>query len=404
MLIDNSISEVFQRDKKVFIPDFGALIYSEFNDAIDINELLNFDDGKIVAEIQRQESVTEEQAAKKLHEFVENLKTSIEKKGTYFIGGIGYINKGEDGALTAATSISEPVFLDEDAIDLVDAEEVQITEETQNVDDSISEIKNEPDEQIDSLAETSIEQETDSNVGAIISEEELLTTNEQEIEKTLESDAISEESEILEGEVDQEESIEPDYSYRAEEEDSHQVNEDGYESTQKRKNPILIALAAILVVAVIAVPVYLIVFKADSQDNKAISTSALTAGEVQSKIEPVQRRNEEIVEENEPISNTDKVSVESPDKMNFESDLPHGANEGDLKIYSLILGSFKVESNADNFERQLNGKRIEVNKFRRNGSFYFVGIEQIPGKPNAVQLLAKLRNEEEPTAWIIRTL
>ena len=53
-MIDQSINEVFQRDKKVFIPDFGAIIYSEITDSIDFNNLLTFDDGKVIAEIQIQ--------------------------------------------------------------------------------------------------------------------------------------------------------------------------------------------------------------------------------------------------------------------------------------------------------------------------------------------------------------
>ena len=55
-MIDRCIFEVYNRDKKVFIPDFGAIIYSEYNDQIDFNDLLTFDDGKVVEEIQKPEA------------------------------------------------------------------------------------------------------------------------------------------------------------------------------------------------------------------------------------------------------------------------------------------------------------------------------------------------------------
>lgn len=402
MMIDNSISKIYHQDKRVFIPEFGAIIYSESNDDIDFNPHLNFDDGKIISEIQKQESISEDEAKKSLEEYIERLKANLEKKGTYLIGGIGYINKGENGALTVAASISEPVFLDEDASDSVDSEKVLITKKTQNIDDSIPAGENKPDEQNDSNTENSVVQETDSKEEAIILEEKLLAVNEQESEETLESDIISEESEIQDHELDKEESIEPDYTYRAEDEESLKVFEERHESSHKRRSPILVALTAILVLATIVLTVYWFVFEADSKEIKASSASTVSAREVESNIESDQEKSEMTTEENESISTGENESFNSLNKVTSESSLY--AKEDNQKVYSLILGSFKIENNADHFKQYLGEKGLKVSKFHRNNSFYFVGIEQIKGKPNAVKLLTELREEEEPTAWIIKKL
>ena len=398
MLIDNSISEVFKRDKKVFIPDFGALIYSDFNDGIDVNELLNFDDGKIVEEIQKQESVSEEEAKSKLEEYVENLKSNLDEKGTYFIGGVGYINKGEDGELTVATSIAEPVFENEDEAIADEANEELVEEEIQNSEDAAPEMEeDQPDEPVEQNLEGSAEQVTNTEEEAN-SEEVTLATEEHEFGEDLDQEGFNEEAEDIEDDEIQEESIEPDYSYEAENDGTFAVNEEEQEPANKRRSPLLIALAAILLLAIIAVPLYLFVFKADSSESKVVSASVLPVTTEEVKTEPIQEEKDFTANEEETIASTQsEVSQAAMDSNHAITSDASGE-----KIYSLILGSFKVENNADNFEQHLNGKGIEANKFRRSGSFYFVGIEQIPGKPNAVALLSKLREEEEPTAWIIR--
>ena len=61
-MIDQAINEVFQREKKVFVPDFGAFIYSEGTETIDFNAHLNFDDGKVISEIQEEKNQESEPA------------------------------------------------------------------------------------------------------------------------------------------------------------------------------------------------------------------------------------------------------------------------------------------------------------------------------------------------------
>lgn len=399
MMLDNAISEVYKQDKKVFIPEFGAIIYSGFDDSIDFNPHLNFDDGKIISEIQKQESVSKEEAKKSLETYVEELKANLESKGTHLIGGIGYINKGEDGTLTIATSISKPVFVDEEVVDSAGTEETENEEESQNSDDVVLEEEDKlTDEPIDQNAESTIGLEETSEVEEIISEEELSDESHQELNEELIEEENFDVLETIEEEENPEESIEPDYTYQAEDDDTFQVFDEEYEPTTKRRSPILMAVLAIILLAIIAVPLYFFVVKADPTESKVSSTTVGAAEKELMKTEPVSEVNEPTIVENEPVSRTQNASDQvSPDANN-----PISTNEGAEKVYSLILGSFKVENNADNFEQHLDEKGIEVNKFRRNGSFYFVGIEQIPGKTNAMDLLTKLREEEEPTAWIIR--
>jgi hypothetical protein len=79
-MIDQAINEVYKRDQKVFIPDFGAIFYSEASDSIDFNELLTFDDGKLIAEIQKQEYLSEEDARRALEEYLVSVKSTLDLK------------------------------------------------------------------------------------------------------------------------------------------------------------------------------------------------------------------------------------------------------------------------------------------------------------------------------------
>lgn len=413
MMIDNAISEVYKQDKKVFIPEFGAIIYSEFNDSIDFNELLNFDDGKIIAAIQKQEQLDEEASRNALEEYVGQLQGNLEEKGTHFIGGIGYITKDEDGSLsisaqkpTTGSTITEENIVspieDKNETDAeADGNDEKDVNKEQEKDSSETTMEEETAIAIEEEAANTIEEEEPI-------EEELIAEMEDEAEEPI-AEELSETDENQEEQEDQEELIEPDYSYEANNDEyNHEYEEEPEnEPGEKSKKPILIAIGIIILLAVMAVPAYFFIIKTDQGENskkeKVITESPAKAE--QEKEEPDQ----EVVMEDkqESIESAEKEVNLTQSQETSTSQITSKTNDSEVKgdkTYSLILGSFKIETNANNFETHLNNKGIEVNKFRRTNSFYFVGIESIPGKLNAVELLDKMRSEEEPTAWIIRKL
>jgi hypothetical protein len=118
-----------------------------------------------------------------------------------------------------------------------------------------------------------------------------------------------------------------------------------------------------------------------------------------------------------PISNTEQNDGSTETASSFESGkeklkaLSNDAeatrftedsdfmDEDEQKTFSLILGSFKVERNADKFRQRLQSRGINVEKFRGLKGYYFVGIEKIEGKSNAVKRLEEFK-KNDPSAWI----
>ncbi len=121
-MIDHSIYEVFQRDKKVVIPDFGAILFSEVTDTIDFSDLLTFDDGKVIAEIQKQQNLPEEEARYALSEYVQRIINTLNQGMLHFFEGIGYLAKDPQGSFFIHKTKPSP--------DLVSEEKVQESEET----------------------------------------------------------------------------------------------------------------------------------------------------------------------------------------------------------------------------------------------------------------------------------
>ena len=105
-MIEQCISTVYKRDEWVIIPDFGAIIYSDYSDEADFNNLLNFDDGKVVAEIQKQQSITEDEARAALEAYVKEIQAKLDKGNPVFIQDIGSLEKSKDGSITIQKTAS----------------------------------------------------------------------------------------------------------------------------------------------------------------------------------------------------------------------------------------------------------------------------------------------------------
>ena len=71
------------------------------------------------------------------------------------------------------------------------------------------------------------------------------------------------------------------------------------------------------------------------------------------------------------------------------------------KTYQVILGSFKLESNADSYLEVLQSRGHKVTKFRGDNDFHFIGFDNIESKSKALAVLREMRNDHEPQAWIV---
>lgn len=363
-MINQCIHKVYQRDKKVFIPEFGAIIYSEFNDEVDFNELLTFDDGKVIEEIQKQQSITEEQARKALEKYVREVKATVEKGKSHNFEGIGYLSRDKQGALVmqkGPTNSDVSGKSPEASIPTTSEENIA---DPAKVDEKIEEVEKDEINHPDS---------------GDLFEEEATDSEFPRFENTpIFPDVDNDEDETVF-------SVEEEKQFGYEYEEELKIDESESSSGSGLKTAFLIIIPILL----IAAGAYYY-FNLDKSDT--------TLGE-SSKIQSV-----ESIPEKDVLESTEDAteSVDSEKTDNTPVRLTSSSSTSQIdedKTFCLIMGSFKVERNADKYQRRLKQKGLDSNKFKGRKNFYFVGIQSIKGKSNAVKQLDEIKSKV-PSAWI----
>ena len=384
-MIDQCIYEVYKRDKKVLIPDFGAFFYSESTNKVNFNDLLNFDDGKVVKEIQKQQFLSEEGARKALEQYVWDIKNILDQGKLLFFGGIGYLFKDDNGAFSIQKT--KP------------ATESKIIEEPS---ESVSTVENENPEQIN---DSDFLSENHKGIDLLEAEEELLNIHDssREIENHTYQESIltnKEESDYLQEEPELGNFMISDDKNRFKYEDDIKINY----NTPKKKSTFKKVMLVIIPLVLIATAVYYYFYNnaKDKAQSVQYKHKPLVDSQTMRFSEKNQSTEDNFAGRNTETTASDQQSNPSSPKSNIVVN-PQNTYElvsDENKTYSLILGSFKIERNADNYQHHLQSHGIEVIKFRGKSNFYFVGYQKIKGKSNAVKLLMEIK-EENPNAWII---
>jgi nucleoid DNA-binding protein len=360
-MIDQCISLVFQRDKKVFIPEFGAIIYSEFNDNVDFNELLTFDDGKVIEEVQKQQSISEEEARKALEKYVKKIKSTVEKGKSHHIAGIGHLTKDDQGSLMIQkekSSIDEskkpkksaPV-VSEEIVNEDKKEEIQVDEVNKDTEDQDLEFQD----------STDFTEEETAPEFPRFEKTPIFPVEENDNDETIFS--VEEEDKFV---------------Y----EDELEINETETERGRGLKIAFLIIIPIVLIAA--GVYYYLNYYKAEKVKDNTNQVESIPKNSV---LDSTEKTTE--VSKSKQSSNVSATTVSNAQTDQIDED----------KTFCLIMGSFKVESNADKYQRRLKQKGLNPNKFKGRKNFYFVGIESIKGKSNAVKQLTEIKSKV-PSAWI----
>lgn len=373
-MIDQYIFEVFQRDKKVFLPDFGAFIYSAFNDAVDFNDLLTFDDGKVVAEIQKQQSISENEARNALNNYIQDIKNTLDQGKLHFIEGFGYLAKEENGAVTLRKAAHDDMDDSESASGRPD-------DDIFPLDPSSSSDNEANDNDIPSPFEKQEQQDWNN----------LLTDNE--------TDGFQEEPSELPADEDET------FSFGA---SNEEVTADAYEEeleidyTEKKGNRALkTAVWMLIPILLLAAAAFYYFSFYEGQEIAEQRELPKTISEALLVKTPEQPESEKAPAEEEPKTSpsVEQASQNESKAVSEDSGLNITA-EDEAKTYCLVLGSFKEERNADKYLKRLQSGGMVTSKFKGRNDFYFVGIENIPGKSKAIKQLSNVK-ADHPNAWII---
>ena len=459
-MIEHSIYEVYQRDKKVFIPEFGAFIYSEITDSIDFNDLLTFDDGKVITEIQNQQDLPEEEARNALIEYVQHVKNTLDLGNSHFFEGIGYLTKDDQGLFSINESMSSPDLISEE--EAQEPQPIDVTENQESLEDdtNISDNSQEKEnrEEQDDLETSSIptiedldEGRTDDENSATETEEEAqepqpidvkedqepleddtnISDNSQEKENREEQDDLETSSIPTKVDLDEEQTDDENSATETSEEElntqqdkafSHspiisEEDEDVQQYYERKeefyghddtRSPLKTAMWIVIpIILMVSAGFYYFTYynsgkiqdKDELQQSKlSHSLSTETPVEI---VAPEAQARDDKKNENEINSRPKNADTSGSGQQTKPDD--SSSTIGQNKIYSLILGSFKVEDNADKLLQQLRKQGMEVEKFQRGNRVHFVGFENIEGKSNAVKLLTE-NKEKTADAWIIKKL
>ncbi len=389
-MIDQCINNVFQRDQKVFIPEFGAIIFSEATNKSYFNEHLTFDDGKVISEIERQECLSTEESKKELSQFLGTIKDALKDKGHYYLGGIGYLMKDERGDVTLSKTKEDLA-----AAEATMTETPEEKPENDLVESITFEDTETPEPQELSLPEEHEEQFIDD-----------LSNNEENIGLTSEADEDRYFNSIL---SEDDEGVQ-DYYKRKER----------YEKKRSGIGTVLWIFIPVLLLGLIAL-YYFRFYLNDQKIGEApeVEPTELQASTLNTMSTESAESSEETPEAAPEEESTEETTTATPDTKNEQTatttiedvtpqqarttTVPVRQNTGaDQRVYSVILGSFKYEYNADRFTRSLRNEGLDVNKFEGFNNLYFVGFEHIQGKNSALAILTDVRSSREPLAWITR--
>ena len=392
-MIEKCIFEVYQRDKKVFLPEFGAIIYSDFNDSVDFNDLLTFDDGKVVEEIQKQLSIPEDEARKALEEHIQQIKDTLGKGKLHYFSGIGYLLKDHQGSYSIEKS--KPLT------------ETKTREKKPAKKSSSTTAKPKAKSKTSETTKKKEEEPKVEEANVVPPIEELLEpetqVNEEDLAKSEPEEKSPEPVEAFSAADETEYDVEEDNTFSSFSSEVSFYNEYDEEHEEKSKKSsskgiIWIAIVVILL-SVGSFYLYRTFFADPILDNPQLTASIEDNNIVK---DPVSNTIPSQTED-EITSGAEENSESAPENTETEaSTLSSSVDPKDpdeQKTYSLILGSFKEESNAEKYLQRLNSRGLVVDKFKGMNNFYFVGIEKIEGKSNAVRQLEELR-QKEPSAWI----
>ncbi len=402
-MIEKCIFEVYNRDKKVFLPEFGAIIYSDFNDSVDFNDLLTFDDGKVVEEIQNQLSISEDEARKALEEHVQQIKDTLGKGKLHYFSGIGYLSKDDQGNYSIEKS--KPVTETKPRKKTPEKKSSSTTAKSK-IKTSTTTDKKASTSRKKTTAKKK-EEEPKVEEPKVVPPVEELPKHENNVKEDVPipepEDKTPEPSDTFNSTDETEYDVEEDKSFVSFASDDSLYNEydEKHEEEEKSNSSNNIIWIAIVVILLSVGSFYLYkTFFADPISDNLQLTASIVDNDIAK--DPVSNTIASQTEE-EITSGSENNSETMADNTETEASTPTSSvdptDPDEQKTYSLILGSFKVESNADKYLRRLNSRGIVVDKFRGMNSFYFVGIEKIEGKSNAVRQLEELR-QKEPSAWI----
>jgi cell division septation protein DedD/nucleoid DNA-binding protein len=462
--MEQFILNLLKDNKRVIIPDFGAFIIRPFNPPeIAFNSLLTFNDGILTEYVSRKSGISYVEAAAKVSDYAEKLKTDLRQHNRLSFNEIGWIwtddsgemqftswdtnGKNKEKPLTALNDLENilketkpntktdttPFILDESLkevdVDATKDDHTQtnpemvtgkITEESFTLEDTVNKTETVQSDQSFIQSDNKTVRKIDFEkaiapepiIQKIVQKEDQDTLLEERIKASL--SAIKAKSEGTDGSKQKstKHELSPDDDWRRSE------IKPAYSSKiekEKKKRPWLLPLIIAGLIIILAGTSWLMfpdhvkkfLSNINPQPDKTLTddgtmgTNDITSSENEV-IEQVTEQGK--TSESEQLNATSEtVSQSEKTSATTENVTPADSDDEKTSIgkYYIVAGSFRSGSNAEQYAADLRQKGFNSEVFITHDNLYRVSFNSYSSRAQAEEELKHIRQTTEPQAWIL---
>ncbi len=373
-MIATYIQELLATNNRVIVPNFGAFLVratSKSKDAKNLEEklkdiyfspFLKFNDELLEKHIIKKEDTTKEQAAEKIKEFIESVKSELDNEKPFEIKDFGKFIIDKQGKVQFITVAKE--------------EKAESPKE---------EKKTTPAAEKEPTKKTTAKTPP---AKAKKPEEEVKKEPEKKTEPKKEEP--EKESKVKEFTPEKEEPVKPKTPKKETKVSSYKKQKEPLNKSLVLTIAIGVPIAVLFVFALINIDKIETIFKKDKAPQKAKTEIA------QKKEKPTQEQTAKPTEEKDTKEQTKETEKEAnPTKQETKSAQPA------QKKYYIIAGSFKNEKYADSFLEDLKKQGYNAEKLAERNGMHAVSYNAFVDKRKALAEYRFLTQEKELQAWIL---
>ncbi len=395
--MENYILQILESSTRVIVPDFGAFIVKQRDPlTVVFNEFLQYNDGVMVDTIAKNESISHEDAKKKIDDYVKTITEALNRGESFSVGKLGVIMKGGTGKISLEKELPSQQTVKKEPVKAVESSQPQKKAATtkKKADTAIAapkEVKTTPKKTAPVKKNAQVEPKEQPVEKSAEKSETVIPSLKEEFNKQEVVEKVHEPTPRQEKELKV-----PASEPAARSVDTWYTTESEKSARFKRSN-IIIWVIIIVVINTIVFGYFIFndelkgIFSLKEQDT--FTTQPVTAEE-----QPTEQLNQE-----EPAASEELPAVETPEETPEET---QASTTSVKKItpsglrYYVVAGVFRDENNAINLVDELRHKGYNAEKFGKIGSLYAVSYDVFATKQEADQFLLKIQRETDPEAWI----
>jgi hypothetical protein len=407
--MDKYIIELLDTNTRVIIPDFGAFIIKQKDPRhIVFNEFLRYNDGLLIEFVAKSENIDKVIAKKKVVDYVNLASKNLKENSEHIIEGLGKLTKESTGKITfeeiSGVRAKESKKKEPKKTAEIKEEKKPKDEEAEHAKPKVSKPEKEPEKIAEEkpvekkAAAPLAKEESKKEIAAKPKEEAAVKPKEEAAVKPKAEPPVMPKTEPV---VKEKEEPAP----RPKIEHKHEPAYKATETKRKKKNNTQIVIWIILILVINALIISWFVFKDEYRGffKKLSHTTDVLEAETADKGLEVIAESKDITEGTE--AGTEESATDFQSQKITEPEVAPEIEEEPVsyseKRYYIVAGCFREESNATAYVKKLIKKGYDAEKFAKIGNLHYVSYSSFIDKSEAQSQLRKIREEEEPQAWML---